>query len=126
MTTKDQTGEEVAAAVSHMANGMLYTHEFIDALSREHPTLLGQISKAVAVAVCKQVARNADWRPFDQVGDKTNGSCMRGGNHGELQDRQALGFYRDVITLPVHAHHDGRIDCSTVIGAELAARQRLI
>lgn len=114
----------------------LAAEKAVDALSREvnsfsngwddlgtafaniHPTLLGQIAKAVAVGVMRRTVRDPEWKPFDRVKDAM--LCDEG------QTSFRFGTEATLVSMPAHAVHDGRLNCTTVIGAELMARQSFI
>ena len=103
----EQDAKVLVDQISHFVNGM--NHEqmnaFCNALASEHPTLLGQIAKAVAVGVMRRALYNPEWKPFDRVIQKD--LCQENLRPG----------------IPNHARHDGRLACYTVIGAELMAHQ---
>jgi hypothetical protein len=99
--------------IGHFVNGMSsdQADAFATALANEHPTLLGQIAKAVGIGVMRR-ATHEHWRPFDAY---------------ERSCRQSHMIYSGFPQgVPAHADHDGRLDCTTVIGAELMARQSYI
>lgn len=77
-------------------------------LSNEHPTLAAQFAKAVGIGIVRRALYNPDWRPFETLLPEGKIRCQ---------------FRPD---LPEHADHDGRTDCTTVIGGELMARQSYI
>lgn len=83
-------------------------------ISNEHPTLTGIIAKAVAVGVVRRADYNPEWKPWDRY---TRPLCTipRGVNYAEFSDKAWE-----------HPEHDGRLDCSTVVGAILMARQSYI
>lgn len=83
-------------------------------VANEHPTLMGIIAKAVAIGVVRRADYNAEWKPWDVY---TRPLCTidRGRNYAEFSDKAWE-----------HPDHDGRIDCSTVVGAILMSRQSYI
>jgi hypothetical protein len=80
----------------------------------EHPTNIGQFVKSVAIAVVQRADYNPDWKPWDGF---TRPLCRidRNVNYSEFSDKAWE-----------HPEHDGRLDCSTVVGAILMARQSFI
>ncbi len=100
--------KDLVAALARMANGM--SREQADALSNalavEHPTLLGQIAKAVAVGVMRRATYDPTYKPYGTY----ERSCFGTGDAPK----------------PKHADHDGRLSCDTVIGAELMAHQSFV
>lgn len=82
---------------------------FATCLANTHPTLLGQIAKAVGIGVMRRAVRDPEWRPFD----KYEQTCSN-------------GFPSPYGENVRHSGHDGRLDCNTIIGAELLARQSFI
>ena len=106
-------GAIVSGLLAKAANGGRHTVTgFIEALANEHPTLLGQIAKSVGIAVARRADYNPEWMPFDKF-TRPNCRLTRG-----LSAEQAAAF--------PHPEHDGRLDCSTVVGAILMARQSYI
>ena len=99
----EATAKQWVDQLGHFVNGMQsdQADAFATALSNEHPTLLAQIAKAVAIGVMRRATYDPTWRPFDGY----DRACTEGGSK------------------PVHAQHDGRLSCDTVIGAELMSRQ---
>ena len=73
-------------------------------VANEHPTLSGQLAKAVATGIMRRSVRDPEWK---------NG----------------MGWERDCTERPVsvenppHPDHDGRHSCQLVIGSMLAAQQ---
>lgn len=108
----ERQAQAMVEQLGHFVNGMQAdkADAFATALANEHPTLLGQIAKAVGIAVMRR-ATYTEWRPFDRYDRVCRGSA-------EVYVGNA-----DKVT---HADHDGRLDCTTVIGAELMARQSFI
>ena len=107
----EQKAKKMVDELGHFVNGMhdVEADEFANALANEHPTLLGQIAKAVGIGVMRR-ATHTGWRPFAELDESL--VCP-------MQVDYAGNFAR-------HAAHDGRLDCTTVIGAELMARQSFI
>lgn len=107
----EQKAKKMVDELGHFVNGMhdVEADEFANALANEHPTLLGQIAKAVGIGVMRRARRDPAWKPHDEIKDQF---CA-------YQVDMAGAFAR-------HAAHDGRLDCTTVIGAELMARQSFI
>lgn len=85
-----------------------------DALSNDHPTLAGQFAKAVGIGIVRRADYNPEWKPWDTY---TRPLCTipHGVNYAEFSDKAWE-----------HPDHDGRLDCSTVVGAILMARQSYI
>jgi len=83
-------------------------------VANEHPTLTGQIAKAVAIGVVRRADYNPEWKPWERF---TSRLCTipRNVNYAEFTDKAWE-----------HPEHDGRLDCSTVVGAILMARQSYI
>lgn len=111
---RDHQAEEKAKALveqlGKFVNGMqdVEADAFATALANEHPTLLGQIAKAVGIGVMRRSVYDPAWKPYDSY----DRGCMD---------------YRDPEGNPIrHAMHDGRLSCTTVVGAELMARQGYI
>ena len=113
---------DATAAIDVMANvtnGHVGLDEVATAIMNEHPTRVGQIAKAVAIGIMRRATNNPAWKPFDNYGA------------AKLCDiEQALRPVAfgdgDSISLPAHPRHDGRWDCTTVVAAELMARQSFI
>lgn len=80
---------------------------------REHPTLLGQIAKGVAIGVVRRSERDEEWKPWDGFDQLCR--IPRGVNYAEFSDKAWE-----------HPDHDGRLDCATVVGAVLMSRQSYI
>jgi hypothetical protein len=111
---KAKAEEEADALVKQLGkfvNGM--SHEqadaFATALANEHPTLLGQIAKAVGIGVMRRAVYDPTRKPFDRYERKCPSE-----------------FHDDWGHAIPHADHDGRLSCATVVGAELMARQSFI
>ena len=100
----------VAETLSRFVNGMQteQADAFATALANLHPTLLGQIAKAVGIGVMRRALYDPGYKPFDRI----------------TQDKLCQEQARPGITN--HARHDGRLSCDTVIGAELMAHQAYI
>ena len=87
------------------------------AIANDHPTLSASIAKAVALGIVRRARYDPEWRPFDPLWN----------NDGEpvctepMASRPMSEF--GGATLPKHKVHDGRLDCTTVIGSALVARQ---
>lgn len=100
--------EALADQLAHFASAMSPERQdaLADAIANKHPTYIGQIAKVVGIGVMRR-ATYEPWRPY-------------GIYHRECSTT--------TLTQPVlsHAEHDGRLDCTTVIGAELMARQSFI
>lgn len=82
-----------------------------NAFTLEHPTLSGQIARAIALGVMRHATREPEWMP----GMGWEVSCMKDywsptGSGGAVQ----------------HPSHDGRWVCSTVHGAMLMCQQPVI
>jgi hypothetical protein len=78
-------------------------------IMNEHPTLVGQLVKGVALGVMRRTMYDSNWKPYDPtIGKGRRMACL------ERLDK------------PEHPEHDGRFSCDTVIGAELMARQGFI
>jgi hypothetical protein len=93
--------DPILREVNSMGGGVS-PDDIADYLMHEHPTLTGQLAKGVALGIMRHATRNPEWRP----GDRWTTDCPIGGEP--------------------HPIHDGRIDCRTVIGADLMARQSFI
>jgi hypothetical protein len=106
--------------LAHFANGMSYekSEALADALANEHPTLLGQIAKVVAIGVMRRATRDPLWKPYAY---KVDG--LRICEQVKRRDVQTMfDLFRD----PAHVEHDGRLDCDTIVGAEIMARQSFV
>src|SRR4029079_4494000 len=90
------------------AKGMLSNE-----VANEHPTLAGQLAKAVAIGIVRRAVRDPKWKPFDGFDQLCH--IPRNSNYNAFS-----------MESWVHPDHDGRIDCSTVVGAILMARQSYI
>ncbi len=103
----EQAARDLVDALSHYINVMGHSKvgDLANAFANEHPTLLGQIAKAVAIGVMRR-ATYTEWKP----GMEYERSCFGTGDAPK----------------PKHADHDGRLACDTVIGAELMARQYFV
>jgi len=111
-------------ALGHFANGMSgqKAEAFADALANEHPTLLGQIAKYVGIGVMRRATRDPLWKPYASgplPGDTSLRQCVDG-------QRRDVRTMFDLFMDPKHCEHDGRLDCDTVVGAELMARQSFV
>jgi len=97
--------------LSHFVNGMNHEESdaFATALANEHPTLLGQIAKAVGIGVMRRATYDPEYKPF-----------------GKYERVCSISFHDDLGHDVPHADHDGRLSCATVVGAELMARQSFI
>lgn len=82
-------------------------------VANEHPTLAGQIAKAVAIGIVRRAERDPEWKPWDRFDQLCR--IPRNVNYSEFSDKAWE-----------HPDHDGRIDCSTVVGSILVARQSYI
>jgi hypothetical protein len=99
----DPSIEMLVDQLSHAVNGSrMDMDEFANQLANEHPTLLGQIAKAVGLAVMRRALYDQSYRSYDDYVNTCQANLRGRGRH------------------PVH---DGRLDCDTVIGAELMAHQ---
>ena len=112
------TGEQVAEILADHINCFSENDDLINALANEHPTLLGQIAKAVGIAVMRRAVRDEKWRPFDRT--------TRAGYDCVPVENVESWWGSEHFLMPIHTQHDGRLDCQTVIGAELMSRQSLI
>lgn len=83
-------------------------------VSNEHPTLTGIIVKAIATGVVRRADYNPEWKPWDGF-FRPLCAISRGTNYADFSDKAWE-----------HPDHDGRLDCSTVVGAILMARQSYI
>jgi hypothetical protein len=103
----EQEAKELVDRLGRFVNGMSRekADAFATAIANEHPTLLGQIAKFVAVGVMRR-ATYTDWNPYDRY----ERSCQE-------------GFPSPTGERVRHADHDGRLSCETVIGAEQMAKQ---
>ncbi len=103
----DQRAKDLVDQLGKFANGMstVEADAFATALANEHPTLLGQIAKAVGKGIVRRALYDAEWRPWQSLLPDGKRPCPINPD------------------LPEHAEHDGRLDCTTVLGGELLARQ---
>lgn len=105
------TPKDIESALSAFVNGSRHSaSDFSDAVANDHPTLVGQMAKAMAIGVMRRATYNPEWRPYDPLWTEDNRIC----------DVDTKGEF------PKHAFHDGRLDCATIIGASLMARQSYI
>lgn len=106
----DKKAKDLVDQLGKFANGMsvVEADALSNALANEHPTLLGQIAKAVGKGVVRRALYDATWRPYGKLLPEGRRACVVDPDW------------------PEHAEHDGRLDCTTVIGAELMARQSFI
>jgi hypothetical protein len=105
-----KTASEIAEKLTGMAMSNLHQPYLVQTLSVEHPTILGQTAKAIATAVCL----SSGYDPL--TGSHANRDDSRIYCHRD--DAEAHGI--------IHPVHDGRLTCSTVVGAILISRQPLI
>jgi hypothetical protein len=112
--SRTERAVEVAAALGQGVNGQFSYDDLADALTAEHPTLLGQIAKGVGTGVVRRSDYNPAWKPWDGF---TRPLCTieRNVNYIDFTDASWE-----------HPEHDGRLDCSTIVGAILMARQSYI
>jgi hypothetical protein len=110
----ETTARQWVDQLGHFVNGMQsdQADAFATALANTHPTLLGQIAKAVAIGVMRRTMYDPEWRPWDSTSKRPR--CTIAG-----------GMVSGSNVLP-HPEHDGRLSCNTVVGAELMARQQFI
>lgn len=101
-----ETAEPVVDQLSHLVNGSVDIDALASLLANEHPTLLGQIAKAVAIGVVRRADYNPAWKPFE---DFKSPACTLYPDH-----RPAF---------EAHPDHDGRLSCELVVGSLHAARQ---
>jgi hypothetical protein len=103
--------EALVEQLGRFVNGMNHEESdaFATALANEHPTLLGQIAKAVGIGVMRRSVYDPTWKPYDRY--------PRG---------CPTAFHDDSGNSVYHSDHDGRLSCATVVGAELMARQSYI
>lgn len=107
---------------------------FANALAIEHPTLLGQIARATALGVMRRTL-GTKWRPGDRTWFEP-GEAQRAGFHEPdylvrglcpgaegVHPMTGAGM---TVKYAEHPTHDGRLECATVVGAELMCRQSLI
>lgn len=103
-----EEAEKVVDQLSKLVNGAGSLDALATAFANEHPTLLGQMAKAMAMGVVRRADYNPGWKPYD-------------------------GFTRPLCTLPEppsagdgwepHPEHDGRLSCALVAGAVVSAQQ---
>jgi len=105
-TPHQQQALKLVEELTHFANGMSREQQqaFAEALASDHPTLIGQVAKVVALGVMMRATRNPEYRPYDTIEDACTVSLDNAS----------------------HPSHDGRLDCNTIIGAGLMARQSFI
>jgi len=114
--TEEQRINEAVVVLTSAVNS-LYGETVAEALSHEHPTLLGQVAKFVGIGVMRRTIRGP-WKPFSP-----KPADILWCNRENVTT--ILGTDVRLDSIP-HPEHDGRLDCSTIIGAELIARQSLI
>lgn len=114
--SEEQRIEEAVMTLSHAVN-VSYGDKVAEAIRHEHPTLIGQMAKAVAVGVMRRTLRET-WKPY--------GVFPKGTVYCNLQPHGSIPGTDYPLAKVFHPEHDGRLDCSTVIAAELMARQSLI
>lgn len=93
---------------------------FATALANEHPTLLGQIAKGVGLGIMRRATRDPHFRPFGISVEPGDPLCRV---HEGRDHYVTLGVRGGQFAMPPHREHDGRLDCATVIGAEMLAWQ---
>lgn|SRR5574340_349175 len=107
----DQQVRKAATAVHDLfayVNGIGDVDALADAIASEHPTLIGQLAKAVGIGVMRRTLRDSTWQPYDRTTGEPD--CREGYQAGK----------------PLHPSHDGRLDCDTIVGATYIARQSFI
>lgn len=113
---RQRAADEAWESLSRAINGPVGYGEVANAILHEHPTLTGQIAKAVGVGLMRHATREPEWKPFEGYGDSL--MCQ---SHPEVVLGSGARW-----RLPDHPIHDGRFDCQTVVAAELMARQSFI
>lgn len=106
----------LAESLSNMANrSSADLNMLARAIANDHPTLIGQIAKTIGIAVMRRAVYNPTWKPGQEtVGDKGAARyCPLDNSHGGGGNT-------------IHPEHDGRLNCSTVIGAYLMSLQSFI
>jgi hypothetical protein len=106
---------------------------FANALAIEHPTLVGQIAKAVGLGVMRRTLGTA-WGPADRTWYESGEANALGFREPQFIVRGRCSgaegvhpLYGSQMTPTAdHPTHDGRLECQTIVGAELMARQALI
>ncbi len=119
--SREVSAEQIECMLASMVNGgRVETVEgFANALSNDHPTLSGQIARAVALGIMRRCRYDPTWRAFDPLWKEGDPICTE-----PMATRSSEEFGGS--PLPKHGVHDGRLDCTTVIGAALLARQSCI
>ncbi len=112
--SRADVAQGVVDALSAGINGAFGYTDLARALGDEHPTLLGQIAKGVGVAVVRRAEYDPDWKPWGKF-SRLLCAIDRNANYIDFTDAAWE-----------HPEHDGRLDCSTVVGAILMARQSYI
>jgi hypothetical protein len=107
----EKEAEALVASLTKFVNGMSReaTDALATALANEHPTLSGQVAKAVGMGIIRRSTRNPDWKP---------GQPTVGGESGVR--------YCESSQPAIHPEHDGRHTCETVVGAYWMSHQPLI
>lgn len=110
MSQVEDTINQLATLTSAFGNS---ADELATELGYSHPTLIGQVAKTIGLGVMRR--SDHEYKPFNTYPEV----C---GFESRIID---LGSGQS-FTLPAHAAHDARLDCTTVVGAELMARQSFI
>ena len=82
-------------------------------VGNENPTLSGQFAKAVAIGIVRRSERDPEWKPWGKF--ERLCTLPKGSNYADFSDKAWE-----------HPDHDGRHDCSLVVGAILMSRQSYI
>lgn len=112
--TRTEAAEAAVKNLSNAVNGGADRDAIATAISGEHPTLAGQIAKAVGIGIVRRADYNPTWKPWDRF-SRPLCTLPRGVNYSAFSDEAWA-----------HPDHDGRLDCSTVVGALLMARQSYV
>jgi hypothetical protein len=117
----EQKAQALVKELTRFVNGMSREESdaFSTALANDHPTLIGQVAKAVGIGVMRRVMYDPEWKAYDDtIADRRQ--CAQRWVFVNVGATGPKG-----IEVP-HTEHDGRLSCETVIGAELMARQGFI
>jgi hypothetical protein len=115
MSKSEVAVEVVSGLISAINGGRTDWDAVATEIGSDHPTLIGRVAKAVGVGIMRRTSREPDWKPF---GFFIASPCPDSGH--------VIDMWGGRYELPVHPDHDGRLDCTTVVGAELMSRQSFI
>lgn len=107
MTTTTEATEALTSVIRAINGGSSEaTAALAESVANEHPTLSGQLGKAIAIGLVRRATYNPDWRPFDPW-------------ERDCPLTSPLGTSEH----PKHPEHDGRHSCALIAGAVLMAQQ---